>query len=177
MRRGSVFLCDVSHSGAAQSGDGASWDTKIGFVLLSPWSVLTYSVLLPLVSGVCDGKTNTFAVCASVRVIPYTCLCVLCKKRKIQTSFSSLLVSLINCYIPAESHLRHSDRTYDSECLWTLGENPTKSPHMLYIHTFNLPHRPTPIFLTQSLHLPNPPIFCNLLHIFHVCNVFFFFPN
>lgn len=51
-REGALFLCDVAHSGAAQSGGRASWDTKIGFVLCSPRSALTHSALLPLVTCV-----------------------------------------------------------------------------------------------------------------------------
>lgn len=72
VRKGCLFLCDVSHSGAAQSGGRASWDTKIGFVLLWPWSALTHSVLLPLVSGVVVVNKHLWEAC--VRPLP---VCVL----------------------------------------------------------------------------------------------------
>lgn len=63
VQRGCVFLCDVSRSGAAQSGGRASWDTKIGFVLLAPRSALTHSVLLPLVSGVAVVNKHLCVAC------------------------------------------------------------------------------------------------------------------
>lgn len=74
VRRGSVFLCDVSHSGAAQSGGRASWDTKIGFVLLSPRSALTHSVLLPLVSAVVV-VNKTFVARVRVRGLLHLTVC------------------------------------------------------------------------------------------------------
>ncbi len=168
MRRGSVFLCDVSHSGAAQSGGRASWDTKIGFVLPSPWSALTHSALLPLVSGV---MTVNKHLCSAYFVCAASYMCALCKKTNMlkQSSFSSLTVTL---HIPVQSHLRHPVKTSTTECPWNAGKKPTKSLHIIH------PSAASIHFIYRKLHtnlldsVTPPSLFCNLVHIFHVCNVF-----
>lgn len=183
MQRGSVFLCDVSQSGAAQSGARTSWDTKIGFVLLSPWSALTYSVLLRLVSGVVKVNKHLCAACscacplyisASVMQHTYT------HTHKEKSSFSSLIVSLINCYIALflDSHTHDIQsklltlNVLEKQKIIIIKKTPT--PHILYTHLL----RPY-IFIYHKLYtnlldsVTPPPIFCNLLHIFHVCDIFF----
>lgn len=157
--KGSSFLCDVLHSGTAQSGGRASWDTKIGFVLLSPRRALTHSASLPLVSCV-------FMVNKQI--------CVVCARRssqKFKFSFSSLFLShfLIASYLPVHALVIAKWRLVPHN-LWSAKKNPNP---ILHAHKYIfLQHS-----LTLSLHLPHFETWSAFFFFFFdVCNIFFPFP-
>lgn len=120
MQRGSVFLCDVAHSGAAQSGSRASWDTKIGFVLCSPRSALTHSALLPLVNCVlmvnkhiCTLSFAHVCVCVSDASYALQSLTELFHMKKIQGVFPDFFLWI------AHTCLRTSTiQTFVCNCHW-----------------------------------------------------------